>query len=71
VITTAHSLSRRSGISANGDRSGVAAKADRSPAGANADEKPEKADPYAMGIGVTKIRRTDYAPVRALLDARP
>jgi len=37
----------------------------------NADEKPEKADPYAVGIGVTKIRRTDYAPVRALLDARP
>ena len=37
----------------------------------NADEKPDKADPYAMGIGVTKIRRTDYAPVRALLDARP
>jgi hypothetical protein len=37
----------------------------------NADEKPEKADAYAMGIGVTKIRRTDYAPVRALLDARP
>jgi hypothetical protein len=37
----------------------------------NADEKPDKADPYAMGIGVTKIRRTDYAPVKALLDARP
>jgi len=37
----------------------------------NANEKPEKADSYAMGIGVTKIRRTDYAPVRALLDARP
>ncbi len=35
------------------------------------DEKPDKADPYALGIGVTKIRRTDYAPVRALLDARP
>jgi hypothetical protein len=37
----------------------------------NADQKPDKADPYAMGIGVTKIRRTDYAPVKALLDARP
>jgi hypothetical protein len=36
-----------------------------------ADEKPDKADPYAMGIGVMKIRRTDYAPVKALLDARP
>jgi hypothetical protein len=36
-----------------------------------ADEKPDQADPYAMGIGVTKIRRTDYAPVKALLDARP
>jgi hypothetical protein len=36
-----------------------------------ADEKPEKADAYALGIGVTKIRRTDYAPIRALLDARP
>ena len=35
------------------------------------DEKPDNADPYAMGIGVTKIRRTDYAPVKALLDARP
>ena len=35
------------------------------------DEKPDKADPYALGIGVTKIRRTDYAPVKALLDARP
>lgn len=37
----------------------------------NADEKPANADPYALGIGVTKIRRTDYAPIRALLDARP
>lgn len=37
----------------------------------SADEKPDKADAYAMGIGVTKIRRTDYAPIRALLDARP
>src|SRR5262245_34032493 len=35
------------------------------------DEKPDKPDPYALGIGVTKIRRTDYAPVKALLDARP
>jgi len=35
------------------------------------DEKPDQADAYALGIGVTKIRRTDYAPVKALLDARP
>jgi hypothetical protein len=34
------------------------------------DEKPDTPDPYALGIGVTKIRRTDYAPVKALLDAR-
>lgn len=38
----------------------------------NADEKPASPDPYVASIGVTKVRgRTDYAPIRALLDARP
>jgi hypothetical protein len=38
----------------------------------NADEKPASPDPYSVSIGVTKVRgRTDYAPIRALLDARP
>ena len=38
----------------------------------NADEKPASPDPYPVSIGVTKVRgRTDYAPIRALLDARP
>ena len=37
-----------------------------------ADEKPASPDPYLVSIGVTKVRgRTDYAPIRALLDARP
>jgi len=33
------------------------------------DDKPENPDPYATNVGITKVRgRTDYAPVRALLD---
>ena len=32
-------------------------------------EKPENPDTYSMNTGVTRVRgRTDYAPVRALLD---
>jgi hypothetical protein len=38
----------------------------------NADEKPVGPDPYLVSIGLTKVRgNTDYAPIRALLDARP
>lgn len=38
----------------------------------NADEKPASPDRYAVSIGLTKVRgNTDYAPIRALLDARP
>jgi hypothetical protein len=38
----------------------------------NADEKPVSPDPYVVSIGLTKVRgNTDYAPIRALLDARP
>src|SRR2546423_15341156 len=34
-----------------------------------ADEKPDNPDPYRTNIGVTKVRgRTDYAPVRAVID---
>ena len=33
------------------------------------EEKPDEPDPYMLNIGVTKVRsRTDYPPVRALLD---
>ena len=32
-----------------------------------ADVKPANPDPYPLGFGVTKLRDTDYAPVRALL----
>ena len=33
------------------------------------DEKPENPDTYSVNTGVTRVRgRTDYAPVRALLD---
>ena len=32
-------------------------------------EKPDHPDPYTLNMGVTKVRgRTDYAPIRALLD---
>ena len=32
-----------------------------------ADERPANPDPYALNIGLTKVRgRTDYAPIRAL-----
>ena len=35
------------------------------------DEKPQDPDPYFVNIGVTKVRgRTEYAPVRAILDFR-
>jgi hypothetical protein len=38
----------------------------------NADEKPVGPDPYVVSIGLTKVRgNTGYAPIRALLDARP
>ena len=38
----------------------------------NADEKPVNPDPYLVSIGLTKVRgNTAYAPIRALLDARP
>ena len=38
----------------------------------NADEKPAGPDPYVVSIGLTKVRgNTAYAPIRALLDARP
>ena len=38
----------------------------------NADEKPVGPDPYVVSIGLTKVRgNTAYAPIRALLDARP
>ena len=38
----------------------------------NAAERPASPDPYPVSIGVTKVRgRTEYAPIRALLDARP
>jgi hypothetical protein len=34
-----------------------------------ANERPEKPDPYSTNIGLQKVRaRTDYPPVRALLD---
>jgi hypothetical protein len=34
-----------------------------------ADEKAENPDVYALGFGLTKVRgRTDYAPIRAILD---
>jgi hypothetical protein len=34
-----------------------------------ANDKPENPDPYGVNVGVTKVRgRTDYAPIRALLD---
>jgi len=34
-----------------------------------ANDKAENPDPYVVNVGVTKVRgRTDYAPVRALLD---
>jgi hypothetical protein len=36
-----------------------------------ADERPDKPDPYSTNIGLQKVRgRTDYPPVRALLDYR-
>jgi hypothetical protein len=36
-----------------------------------ANETPDAPDPYATGMGLTKIRsNTDYAPVRALVDFR-
>jgi hypothetical protein len=35
-------------------------------------EKPSNPDTYTINIGVTKVQgRTDYAPIRALLDYRP
>jgi len=35
----------------------------------NSDEKPESPDPYLTNIGLTKVNgRTDYPPVKALLD---
>ena len=38
----------------------------------NAEEKPASPDPYLVSVGLTKVSgRTDYAPIRALLDARP
>jgi len=37
----------------------------------SADEKPAQPDPYVVSIGVMKNNRTDYAPIRSLLDARP
>jgi hypothetical protein len=37
-----------------------------------ADERPVGPDPYMVSIGLTKVRgNTGYAPIRALLDARP
>jgi hypothetical protein len=37
-----------------------------------AGEKPSNPDTYAINVGVTKVQgRTDYAPIRALLDYRP
>src|ERR1041385_680032 len=37
-----------------------------------AEENPDHPDAYAVGVGVTKVRgNTSYAPIRALLDARP
>ena len=36
-----------------------------------ATERPEGPDPYAFGIGLTKVSgKTDYAPVRALIGVR-
>ncbi len=31
-------------------------------------EKAENPDPYVVNFGVSRVRKTDYAPVRALLD---
>jgi hypothetical protein len=36
-----------------------------------ADERPESPDAYAMDIGLRKINRTDYAPVRSVIEFRP
>jgi hypothetical protein len=36
------------------------------------DERPATPDPYTVSMGVTKVQgRTDYAPIRALLDFKP
>ena len=36
-----------------------------------ANEKPENPDPYAVNVGLTKVTgRAEYAPIRAILDAR-
>jgi hypothetical protein len=36
-----------------------------------ADERPESPDAYAMDIGLRKINRTDYAPVRSVIEFKP
>ena len=37
-----------------------------------ADERPAAPDKYSMNLGVTKINgRTDYAPIRSLLEMKP
>jgi hypothetical protein len=37
-----------------------------------ADERPEAPDPYTMDIGLRKINgRTEYQPIRAILDFKP
>jgi len=35
------------------------------------DERPESPDEYWMNVGLHKITRTDYAPVRAIIDFKP
>ena len=44
-------------------------RSDAGPRLRTAGEKPDNPDPYVLNMGVTKVRgRTDYAPIRALLD---
>ena len=38
----------------------------------NADERPDAPDTYSVNVGVTKVNgRTDYAPVRSLIEFTP
>ena len=36
-----------------------------------ADERPESPDAYVMDIGLRKINRTEYAPVRSVVEFKP
>jgi hypothetical protein len=56
-------------VAGSGEIVAFGARSSEAPRLRKPDEMPRDPDPYAVNVGVTKVRgRTDYAPVRALLD---